>query len=166
MINRLSIEKINGKSPYHVEEVLGRILHFTSDSGVELAINFIDDDLLTTAESYQLVISNVKNMQSPQDKKVRETILAIIEEFFDKNEAALLYICETGDGKQRTRSRLFNYWFDAYEYNSKFSFHTTCINDEEGTPNFAALILRHDNPQIATIVNEFIEAAKILQQKP
>ena len=37
-----------------------------------------------------------------------------------------------------------------------YSIHTTCVNDEEGTPNFAALIIRNDNPQILEIVSEFI----------
>lgn len=46
-----------------------------------------------------------------------------------------------------------------------YSIHTTCVNDEEGTPNFAALIIRNDNPQILEIVSEFMEMAKMLQQK-
>ena len=87
-------------------------------------------------------------------------------EFFATNQAAMLYICETGDGKQGMRSRLFTYWFSTYEYNSKYSLHTTCINDEEGIPNFAALVIRNDNPHIVEIVCEFVETAKALQQKP
>ena len=82
------------------------------------------------------------------------------------NQAAMLYICQTGDGKQSMRSRLFNYWFDAYEYNSRFSIHTTSVVDEEGVENFAALILRNDNPNIVEIVNEFMEIAKVLREKP
>ena len=40
-------------------------------------------------------ISNPKGVKSPRDPKVRETILAIVEEFFAKNNAAFLYICDT-----------------------------------------------------------------------
>ena len=39
--------------------------------------------------------------------KVRETILAIVEEFFAKNNAAFLYICDTSGGMQKMRNRLF-----------------------------------------------------------
>ena len=89
-----------------------------------------------------------------------------IEEFFAMNQAAMLYICETGDGKQGMRSRLFTYWFKVYEYNSNYSFHTTSVKDEDGIANFAALIIRNDNPLIVEIVSEFLETAKALQQKP
>ena len=88
MINSLSLEHINSKSPYIVDAVsdCGPFM-FTSDSGVELAVGFIDDDLITSADSYQLVISNVNNRQSPRDKKVQRTILSIVEEFFEENQA-------------------------------------------------------------------------------
>ena len=52
------------------------------------------------------------------------------------------------------------------EYNSNYSFHTTSIKDEDGITNFAALIIRNDNPLIVEIVSEFLETARALQQKP
>ena len=58
--------------------------------------------------------------KSPRTPKVRETVLAIIEEFFIKNQAALLYICETGDGMQKTRNRLFRSWFGIYGENDEY----------------------------------------------
>lgn len=167
MINRLSLERINSKSPYHVEETsnIGMFL-FTSDSGVDLAVNFIVDDLITSTESYQLVISNVNNMQSPRDKKVRDTILAIVEEFFEQNEAALLYVCETGDGKQMARYRLFTYWFDRFEYSIRYTCISTALADEEGVMNAATVFIRNDNPHLHEIVTEFNAMAMLLRQKP
>ena len=61
------------------------------------------------------------------------------------------------------RNRLFKYWFDSYEFNSKFSLYTTHIIDEEGVPNFAALILRNDNPKIVEVLTEFTQTAKLLR---
>ena len=63
MINKLSIETINSKSLYLVDMVsdFGPFV-FTSDSGVELAVDFVDDDLITTTESYQLVVSNYSHI--------------------------------------------------------------------------------------------------------
>lgn len=84
---------------------------FMTDNMAEIFISFEKDDILQSGIVYQFGISNPKGTKSPRDHKVRETILAIIEEFFNKNKAALLYICETGDGMQRMRSRLFQYWF-------------------------------------------------------
>lgn len=166
-MNALSIDRINTRAPYPVEkdEVTGSY-DFVTDSGVHITMYFDEDYMITSGLSYQLIIGNANNKKSPRDHKLQQTILEIVEEFFSTNQAAMLYICETGDGKQRVRSRLFSYWFDAYEYNSRYSIHTTCIKDEEGVSNFAALIIRNDNPLIVEIVNEFMETAKALQQKP
>ena len=166
-MNALSIDRINAKTPYQVEkdEVTGSY-DFVTDSGVHITVYFDEDFMITSGLSYQLIIGNANNKKSPRDHKLQQTILEIVEEFFFTNQAAMLYICETGDGKQSVRSRLFSYWFDAYEYNSRYSIHTTCIKDEEGVSNFAALIIRNDNPLIVEVVNEFMETAKALQQKP
>ena len=167
MINQLSIGVINSKSPYYVDMVssYGPFV-FTSDNGVELAVDFVDDDLITSADSYQLVISNVNNRQSPRDKKVQDTVFSIVEEFFEKNQAALLYICETGDGKQMARYRLFRYWFDMFEYSKKYTSLSTSLTDEEGVMNAATVFIRNDNPYLPQIVSEFNETAMLLRQKP
>lgn len=167
MINALSVERINTVAPYKVEmDLVTGSYDFVTEYGVHITIYFDEDFMITSGISYQLIIGNANNKKSPRDNKLQITVLAIVEEFFATNQAAMLYICETGDGKQGMRSRLFTYWFSTYEYNSKYSLHTTCINDEEGIPNFAALIIRNDNPHIVEIVSEFVETAKALQQKP
>ena len=167
MTNGLSIERINSKSPYLVEKASDTGPYFfTSDSGVELAIDFVDDNIITVAESYQLLITNVNNKQSPRDKKVKETVLSIVEEFFEKNEAALLYVCETGDGKQMARFRLFTYWFDWFEYSIRYTCLSTSLADEDGMMNAATIFIRNDNPRLHDIVNDFNKTAMLLRQKP
>ncbi|MGN1267508.1 MAG: hypothetical protein ACI4UH_06185 [Dorea sp.] len=52
-----------------------------------------------------------------------------------------------------------------FDEDMMITLHITCIKDEDGIPNFAALIIRNDNPLIVEIVSEFVETAKVLQQK-
>ena len=52
-------------------------------------------------------------------------------EFFSKNEAALLYICETGDGMQKMRHRLFHFWFGVYAEHDEYLFLPQFVYDEE-----------------------------------
>ena len=75
---------------------------------------------------------NVNNIPSPRDLKMRDTVMLIIENFFNMNEAALLYICESGDCKQHMRSRLFEYWFSSYQMKDKFILMPVCIKDMDG----------------------------------
>lgn len=167
MMNGLSLESINRKSPYLVGDSSGNgFFSFTSDTGVELAVYFIEDELITTSDSYQLVLINVNKKSSPRDNKVQQTILAIVEEFFEKNQSALLYVCETGDGKQMTRYRLFTYWFDRFEYSVRFTCLSTALAEKDGVMNAATLFVRNDNPQLQEIVNEFNNTAMLLRQKP
>lgn len=166
-MNAISLDDINRVAPYHVAQNANtKAYTFKTDSEVIITIDFENDFMIRSGESYQLIVGNANHKKSPRDRKLQITILTIIEEFFRKNQAAMLYICETGDGKQQQRSRLFNYWFDAYEYNSRFSMHTTCIVDEDGIENFAALILRNDNPHFVEIVTEFAETTQVLRNKP
>lgn len=124
------------------------------------------DDLITEGESFQLVIANLNNKKSLRDMKVKDSVLAIIDEFFNKNQSTLLYICETGDGKQSMRSRLFEHWFNTYNRKMLFTLLTTSVIDEEGEVNFATLIIRNDHPKLPEIVMEFTESVRLLSQKP
>ena len=98
--------------------------------------------------------------------KVRDTIIAIVDEFFRNNNSTLLYICETGDSKQSMRSRLFEYWFSTYNRKALFTMISSSIVDEEGVVNFATIILRNDNPNLSEIIAEFTESIQLLSQKP
>ena len=71
--------------------------YFVSDTGTRFDIDFVFNDSIVPSGSYELGITNKKNRQSPLDPKLRLTILAIIEEFFEVNgEEAMLYLAETG----------------------------------------------------------------------
>lgn len=165
-MKELSLNNINITAPYQITKVGENTFRFYSDNGIHYAVDFLADDLITEGESYQLVIANLSNKRSPRDVKVRDSILAIVDEFFNRNQSTLLYLCETGDGKQSMRSRLFGYWFDTYKRKAQFTLLTSSIVDEENIVNFATLIIRNDNPKFSEIVFEFSESVKLLSQKP
>lgn len=144
----------------------GAGFYFTTDYGVDYKVCFLDSDLLVSDEAYELVIANINNKKSPRDRKLRNTVMAIVYEFFEKNNMTLLYICETGDNKQTLRSRLFEYWYRTSPRNSEFYVSSINVKDIDGVQNFATIILRLDNPKIKDIVSEFIDTSRILNDKP
>lgn len=164
----LDIAKINAKSSYEVTAIPGvNFVSFLTDYGVQYAIGFEKDDTsMPVTETYQFSIINVNNKKSPRDPKVRETIIAVVEDFFAENQEVMLYICETGDGKQSMRSRLFEYWFNHYKQEWNVMLLSTSVRDEEGILNYAAIILRNDHPRLKEIVNEFTDAVTLLNSKP
>lgn len=163
----LDLGKFNALSPYRVAVWPGRQTYrFRTDYGVVCDVHFIEEDLLRSCTAYQIAVANANNKKSPRDPKLRDTILAIIDEFFEENIAALLYICETDDDKQLYRSRLFNYWFNTHPRHALFSIMMMSIPDEEGVDNCAAIIVRGDNLHMHAIVLEFADTMRILGDKP
>ena len=166
-MRKLSVEDINKTSPYTVlEDQKSNGLYFVTAHGVQLIVDFVEDDLINSADCYQFVINNTNNRHSPRDVNVMKTIFAIVNEFFNKNMSALLYICETGDGKQIARSRLFSSWFESYEYTNMFTCMSTSIYDIEGVFNSATLLIPICHPNYKDVINEFAETSALLKDKP
>lgn len=167
MIEALSLACINQTSSYRVETTeKDGFYQFFTDGGVHYFVGFMEDDILFANNSFQLIIANLNNHKSPRDHKVRDTIVSIVDEFFNRNNSTLLYICETGDDKQRMRSRLFEYWFSTYNRKALFTMMSSSIIDADGIVNFATIILRNDNPHLSEIISEFTESIQLLSQKP
>ena len=91
VVEKMSLAAINANSPYEVKVALADdTLCFITDYDAEIFVTFERDDILHNGLVYQFGISNPKGVKSPRDPKVRETILAIVEEFFAMNNAALI----------------------------------------------------------------------------
>lgn len=166
-MKELSLDTINSVSPYKVEyDNANKLFKFVSDYHVGFSVAFDENDLLRSGDSYQFALTNYGGKKSPRDNKVRTTVLAIVEEFFSKNEAALLYICETGDGMQKMRNRLFHFWFGVYSESDEYLFLPQVVYDEEDNENYAALIIRRDNPKFNELVTEFTNTITMLNSKP
>lgn len=167
MVTLLSVDRINISSPYKVAKAsIANYVTFTTDFGVEYVVGFDKDDLSLGIVSYQLMIINSNKKKSPRDKKLRDTIIAIVENFFYQNNEVMLYICETGDRKQAMRSRLFEYWYTHYSYKKFFTYISSPLVDEEGVVNYAAIILRNDHPHYSEVIRKFTETIRLLSEKP
>ena len=165
-MKQLSLKTINASSPYDVMMVNPNTYCFVTDYSVEIAISFDLDDLLERGEAYMFNITNVNKQRSPRDMKVRDTVIAIIDNFFETNEFALLYICETGDRKQAMRNRLFDSWFAYANEKEQYVIMVANIQDLEGVDNYAAMILRKDNPHFVDYVSEFNNTVNMFMLKP
>ncbi len=96
----IDVSMINKRAPYHVNATdANNNIDFVTDYGVQYIVGFDKDDTSLSFVTYQFFITNANNIKSPRDPKLRKTITAILEVFFQQNNEALLYICETGDGK-------------------------------------------------------------------
>ena len=161
----LAIDRINAVSPYKVSLAGEREYKFTTDRGIHYRVGFLEDESLTSCETYQFYITKETLRHSSKDEKVRPTVLCVLEEFFCANESVLLYMCDTSDGKESLRSRLFLSWFRTYEMEAKYICRDAHL-EVEGIGMYAAIIFRRDNPLSAEINEEFDETLRVLANKP
>ena len=162
-MNKLNLKNINLQAPYIVYEREDKQheFYFWSDFGIVYDINFVPNDSIIPSGAIEVGINNREHKTSPRDPKFLRTLTAIIEEFFACNDDVMLYLAETGDGKQKYRNRLFVIWFNNYENRHKYVLRTA-EGKLEGQDNFMALIAQSDNPRLAQVIEEFEETAGIL----
>ncbi len=164
-MNPLDLRRISRLSPYKVWTEDGNDYLIETNRGQIFVIGFMDDYSIWPTGAYQFTINNRSRQPSPLDNKLRETILLLIEAFFTANPDILLYICETGDGRQAFRSRLFIRWFNTYKNRDAYVMATAEILEGK-TKNFAALIVQKSNPRLDSILSEFNETINVLSNKP
>ena len=158
-MNTLSLQRINLHSPYLVgqPEENDSSFYFTTDFGLKYTISFMLEHSFVLSGGYQFCINVEGAGRSPGDMKLRQTVFAIIEEFFEVNGSeVMLYLCETGDEKEGLRNRLFIRWFNTYEHRDLYIIRTA-EGKLDGVQNFTALFSRKDNPRLEELLAEFEE---------
>lgn len=163
---KFSLKHILEQAPYELV-LSGDEFMFQTDFGIHYSISFNKEDImLGGCVTYQLIIRKIEEKRSSHDPKVEATILAIINEFFRLNFEVMLYLCDTSDGREEYRNRLFLAWFDKYAGNNRF---TICKAhaEIEGEGLFLCIIVDNRNPNLKAITEDFEEKAAMLTgEKP
>lgn len=128
-MNALRLENINLHSPYRVWQTQeDSHYYFQTDSGIQYDIVFAPDTSIINSGAYTIDIINRQHVASPVDMKLRQTIIAIIEEFFEANgNEAMLW------------------WFNLYSHHDKYIIRTA-EGKMDGQDNFIAIFVCKANP--------------------
>lgn len=165
-MKQLDLSRIRSRLPYSVEPAPNGDLLFKTDFGVEYAVSF-EEDNNPYFKAYWFNLSNMNHKVSPGDKKIPQTVICLIEEFFRQNPYVLLYLCSNVGGQQAMRARLFMRWFNGYEQQTKYAIKATDVRGEEGRTEYVALIVQRNHPQLNEILQSFDdEIAMFNELKP
>lgn len=86
----LSVEKINAASPYKVTKTSKtNYITFVTEHGIRYVVGFELTEVFTRAEAYQFYITNITHKKSPRDVKLKETIMAVVANFFQAKTLTL-----------------------------------------------------------------------------
>lgn len=158
---KFSLKRILERSPYDLTLSEDSFL-FQIDLGVSYSISFNKEDIeLGGCDTYQLIIRKLEEKRSRHDPKVEATILAIIDEFFQSNTEVMLYLCDTSDGREESRNKLFTLWFERYTEKDRFTIRKAHTNIE-GEGLFFCIVVDNRNPNLKAIIEDFDEKAEML----
>jgi hypothetical protein len=162
-MKQLSLKSINDKAPLEVSLTTSGTFTFGTEKA-RYIVGFVEDYAILDSGVYQFFIENISGAKNTLSTKVFQTIVSIIEEFFKKNDSAMLYICDTADGKQSARDRLFAMWFNCYEGHFSYTLSrvSICI---DGISYYASLLISNSNPSYGKILNAFINFASGFSDK-
>lgn len=160
---KISIDKINLLSPYEVTyaDDFGA-LRFITNQGRTYRVGFVEESLMSFPGVYQFFIQ--ADTHTRNDAELFATIISILEIYFESGALALSYICDTRDGRQSARNRLFISWFNNYPFNSEYTFINKRLEVED-TEYYISLIVRMDDPLSESVLSEFKEVVAELENE-
>ena len=161
-----NLTRVNLHSPYAIWLDANGSYKFITDYGGQYRIEFVENQSIWEDEkAYEFGIVNESQKCSPNDPKVKNTIVCLVEEFFLTNPDILLYQCETGDNRQAMRARLFTRWFNEYDKRERFCVKVSVLRDED-VDNYIALIVQKSNPKLESILQDFEDFIGFFGAKP
>ena len=150
----ISAEKINLRAPYRVKQVDDSVFAFTTKHGISYTASFVADVSFFDEGVYQFFLTKTSAKKGRKDDDISETVKVIIEEFFAHEEAVMLYICDTADGRQASRDRLFRAWFYSFEESESFTLHTEGMMIDN-VRYLSSILLRKDHPFYLQVLGAF-----------
>ena len=165
---RLSVDRINAKSPYWVLQLDDMQFRFRTKNGVLYRIGFYPDRYFMPNHAYHFYIANDNHPRPPRDVDVFKVVSAVLEEFFRQDASVMLYICDPRDHRERVRASLYKRWFDSYEKKDEMTLRDTEL-DFSGNIVYSGMILRNDHPQYSQITqafDKFVEIAPKMYHVP
>ena len=154
-MNPLDQAFLSRLAPYTVV-LIGDEYCFRTDFGVDYAVAFNPEPSFGGLPAYWFDLTNRSHRPSPNDPKVRETVIRIIIEFFRQNPDIMLYMCDNANDQQAQRNRLFLRWFKGTQQSNLFYIKTAVVEDE-GMENFIAIVVPREHPYIEDIIARFDE---------
>ena len=161
---KLSLERINAKSPYKVKEANGGY-EFRTENGILYRIRFLAENPIGGCDTYQFAISKIDNIRSSYDPNISAITFIILDEFFTEYENVLLYYCDSSDHREAGRNRLFIRWFEIAANPNRFTIRTTHAK-VEGQMIYVAIIVENRNSLLQAITDDFDATAVALTEKP
>lgn len=132
---------------------------FVTEQRKKYEIGFIQDLMISDEGVYQFFITTEDQFKTVLDRKIQQTVLVVIEEFFKNKGVVLDYICAIEDHRQASRDRMFQQWYANSSEKEHYYMRNISVKIDE-TEYFSSVIMRNDNPRFEAMteaIDRFIQ---------
>ena len=148
---------------YHIYRISELYYSFTTDYGLEYKCTFTSSKeyfkhyplIASKVFSFELtLVKSPKDKKQPPDPRIADTVIKIVGDFLNSKINAVVYICDTSDGRSAARARKFNSWFAYEEHPSHQIIKVSTDVDGGGMTLYTALLVHRKNK----LKNQFVQA--------
>jgi len=158
-------EKSDFQTPYDITVDEDLTYTFITVGGIKYIAYFICcsnyDSRLTQTFMFNFEHEG-DNIKRITDIRIRATIIHIIESFFQNNQNSMIYICDSLDGRELCRKRLFDKWYDEYKERLNYIQREDISEKGESYSLCASLLVHENNPTRLDIIQSFLELKNLL----
>ncbi|MCM1219233.1 MAG: DUF6169 family protein [Lachnospiraceae bacterium] len=145
--------------PYEYK-LKGEVYVFTTIQGYEYSAYFIAMNSITEIDNlYQFSFESCEDIHNCYDSRVADTICTILNDFFKKNNNALIIVCDDTDNRGAARKRLFQQWYLRVQNNLINKYDKQFRSADYDI--YASLLIHKDNadsPKILEVFSHFSES--------
>lgn len=145
------------------------IYFFSTDDNIDYNVKFVPSDYLFDGhpeldiQVFEMHISIAANPlignRIPSDAMVGPTIAFIFSDFIKHERQAIVFICDSSDGRQKARSRKFSTWFQNRQTTPGLVKVDQLIIDGDEDIHIS-LILFNGHPQKMAVIEVFLSLGK------
>ena len=146
-MNKNNIEPSTIKAPYPIFKEKDRDCFYFKVNATEYNIAFIQSNLLGVLP-YDSICIDRDLKDNKGNKEVANTLTIIIKNILDKDRV-LCFICDTTDGRQIARQKLFKTWFKTKKNSSQY-----VMLSIESDDIYGGIILKKSHPLYSEYLTE------------
>ncbi len=107
--------------------------------------------------SFNLELRKKRLKHKGIDKRIADTVITIVGHFLSGLINAVVYVCDSSDGKESVRSRKFISWFNFYHYEFSDILQINSNFKVGGMMLYTALLVHKKNKQMKEFVEAYID---------
>lgn len=143
------------QNPYDINEEASLDYTFVNRDGIKYHASFYSVEPLYPEflDTYSFSIEPENKKAHPMDRRIAITIAEILKRFFKVNTNAMIMVCDSSDGKELKRRKLFDRWFEHFSDDSVLKYDASAPLEEYQL--FISLYFSKDNPNKENLLRAF-----------